>query len=65
MSETGDWIGWFRPDDTRPWERVCRGSSLTECSKRLIDATGRRTTAKSRRFMTRGQTPEDVFKKHE
>jgi hypothetical protein len=60
-----EWIGWFKLNDASPWEQVCTGETLDQCSKRLLDATRDRCTPASRRFMTHGSHPEDVFRRFE
>jgi hypothetical protein len=32
------WIGWHRAGPGEPWRRVCTGSSIDECAKRLSKA---------------------------
>jgi hypothetical protein len=59
------WVGWFCPGDASAWERVCEGPTMEECSRLLIARTRNKTTALSRRFMTRGSYPETFLKKYD
>ena len=53
------WVGWYRRTARAPWVRACQGATLTECSRRLTDATRRIRLRNTDYFLTTGHAPRE------
>lgn len=51
------WVGWFRLRESAPWRRACTGATLSECSRKLNEATRGLKLKNSDYCLTSGAVP--------
>ncbi len=54
-------VGWVLPEGETVWQRVCGGLTEAACFQELRWRTGADRRPGTRRFVTRGRSPDEVF----